>query len=119
MFITWIVRLCSQVRLSSEGKPKFYLACLLCLTIQISKGIFMTLLAVGAAALILADRIQPAWISNQLCWTSVHGQNIHDLLPLPYTEETVKHVVERINMRTRLFRAAAIIGKRLQLCQLY
>jgi uncharacterized protein len=33
-----------------------------------------------------------------LCWTGVHGQNIHDLLPLPYTEETVKHVVERVNI---------------------
>jgi uncharacterized protein (UPF0276 family) len=46
----------------------------------------------------LADRIEPAWISDHLCWTGVHGQNIHDLLPLPYTEETVKHVVERINI---------------------
>ncbi|MGQ0442537.1 MAG: DUF692 domain-containing protein, partial [Methylophilaceae bacterium] len=36
----------------------------------------------------LADRVQPAWISDHLCWTGVHGQNIHDLLPLPYTEET-------------------------------
>ncbi len=46
----------------------------------------------------LADRVQPAWISDHLCWTGVHGQNIHDLLPLPYTEETVKHVVERVKM---------------------
>jgi uncharacterized protein len=44
----------------------------------------------------LADRIQPAWISDHLCWTGVHGQNMHDLLPLPYTQETVAHVVERI-----------------------
>lgn len=46
----------------------------------------------------LADRIEPAWISDHLCWTGVHGQNMHDLLPLPYTEETVKHVVERIKV---------------------
>ncbi|PCI56481.1 MAG: hypothetical protein COB34_06815 [Methylophilaceae bacterium] len=46
----------------------------------------------------LADRIEPAWISDHLCWTGVHGQNIHDLLPLPYTEETVKYVVERVNI---------------------
>ena len=44
----------------------------------------------------LADRIQPAWISDHLCWTGVHGQNMHDLLPLPYTEETTKHVAERV-----------------------
>lgn len=44
----------------------------------------------------LANRIEPAWISDHLCWTGVHGQNMHDLLPLPYTEETVKHVVARV-----------------------
>ena len=46
----------------------------------------------------LANRIQPAWISDHLCWTGVHGQNIHDLLPLPYTEETAKHVAERVGI---------------------
>jgi uncharacterized protein len=46
----------------------------------------------------LADRIQPAWISDHLCWTGVHGQNMHDLLPLPYTEETAKHVAERVKI---------------------
>lgn len=46
----------------------------------------------------LVDRIQPAWISDHLCWTGVHGQNMHDLLPLPYTEETVKHVAERVKI---------------------
>lgn len=46
----------------------------------------------------LADRIQPAWISDHLCWTGVHGQNMHDLLPLPYTEETANHVAERVGI---------------------
>lgn len=46
----------------------------------------------------LADRIQPAWISDHLCWTGVHGQNMHDLLPLPYTEETANHVTERVRI---------------------
>ncbi len=46
----------------------------------------------------LADRIQPKWISDHLCWTGVHGQNLHDLLPLPYTEETAKHVAERVKI---------------------
>ena len=46
----------------------------------------------------LADRIQPAWISDHLCWTGVHGQNIHDLLPLPYTEGTAQHVAERVGI---------------------
>ena len=36
----------------------------------------------------LARRFEPAWISDHLCWTGVGGRNLHDLLPLPYTEET-------------------------------
>lgn len=45
----------------------------------------------------LAERVQPAWISDHLCWTGVNGVNLHDLLPLPYTEEAVQHVVNRVN----------------------
>ena len=44
----------------------------------------------------LAKRIEPKWISDHLCWTGVQGKNTHDLLPLPYTEETVHHVAARI-----------------------
>ena len=44
----------------------------------------------------LAARIEPAWISDHLCWTGVHGQNMHDLLPLPYTIESAKHVINRV-----------------------
>ena len=44
----------------------------------------------------LADRVEPAWISDHLCWTGVHGKNAHDLLPLPYTEETARHVAARV-----------------------
>lgn len=44
----------------------------------------------------LADRIDPAWFSDHLCWTGVDHQNLHDLLPLPYTEETIRHVADRI-----------------------
>lgn len=44
----------------------------------------------------LAERIQPKWISDHLCWTGVQHKNMHDLLPLPYTEEAIHHVAERI-----------------------
>lgn len=44
----------------------------------------------------LAERIEPKWISDHLCWTGVHQRNMHDLLPLSYTEKTIDHVVERI-----------------------
>lgn len=44
----------------------------------------------------LADRLEVAWISDHLCWTGVDGVNLHDLLPLPYTEEALAHVAARI-----------------------
>jgi uncharacterized protein len=46
--------------------------------------------------LTLARRIEPAWISDHLCWTGVGGRNLHDLLPLPHTEEAVLHTARRI-----------------------
>jgi len=44
----------------------------------------------------LAERIEPLWISDHLCWTGVAGRNLHDLMPLPYTEEAVSHVAARV-----------------------
>lgn len=44
----------------------------------------------------LTERVKPAWISDHLCWTGINKLNMHDLLPLPYTEETIQHVVQRI-----------------------
>lgn len=45
----------------------------------------------------LVDRIDPLWVSDHLCWTGVHGKNAHDLLPLPYTRETIDHVANKID----------------------
>jgi uncharacterized protein (UPF0276 family) len=44
----------------------------------------------------LASRIEPHWISDHLCWTGIEGNNVHDLLPLPYTEEALRLVVDRV-----------------------
>ena len=44
----------------------------------------------------LAGRVEPAWVSDHLCWTGIDGRNLHDLLPLPYTEEAIAHVAERV-----------------------
>jgi uncharacterized protein len=44
----------------------------------------------------LARRIEPAWISDHLCWTGVAGKNLHDLMPLPYTDEALKHIAQRV-----------------------
>lgn len=44
----------------------------------------------------LVKRMRPAWISDHLCWTGVAHKNTHDLLPVPYTEEALGHIVQRI-----------------------
>lgn len=44
----------------------------------------------------LAELVEPELISDHLCWTGMHGINMHDLLPLPLTQESVEHVAERV-----------------------
>lgn len=44
----------------------------------------------------LAARTRALWVSDHLCWTGVAGRNTHDLLPLPYTEEALRHVAGRV-----------------------
>ncbi len=46
----------------------------------------------------LAREVGARWISDHLCWTGVLGRNTHDLLPVPFTEETLRHVVERVRV---------------------
>ncbi len=45
----------------------------------------------------LAQRVQPLWVSDHLCWTGIDGFNSHDLLPLPYTEEALEIAARNIN----------------------
>lgn len=44
----------------------------------------------------LAGHVKPAWISDHICWTGVAGHNTHDLLPVPFTEQTLQHMIDRI-----------------------
>jgi uncharacterized protein (UPF0276 family) len=57
----------------------------------------------------LAERFEPAFVSDHLCWTGVHGVNLHDLLPVPYTAEALGHVVERV------CRVQDFLGRRISL----
>ncbi len=45
----------------------------------------------------LADRVEPARVSEHLCWSSVNGRHYNDLLPLPYTTEALDHVCGRVS----------------------
>ena len=55
----------------------------------------------------LVHRVQPGWVSDHLCWTGTQGMNMHDLLPVPYTEGSLRHVTDRIQ------RVQDFLGRRL------
>lgn len=44
----------------------------------------------------LAERVEPAWVSDHLCWTGTDSVNLHDLLPLPYNEAALQHLAPRV-----------------------
>ena len=46
----------------------------------------------------LAKAVDARWISDHLCWTGVAARNTHDLLPIPFTDQTLEHVVKRIHI---------------------
>ena len=85
------------------GKPRYYLAAIAERYPVVMHGVSLSIGSTDPLATDylralkkLANDIQPKWISDHICWTSVHGINSHDLLPLPYTEATIEHVVERV-----------------------
>ena len=87
------------------GKPKYFLHAIRELYPMVMHGVS---LSIGSTDPLdktylkklkqLADEVEPEWFSDHLCWTSVNQVNSHDLLPLPYNEEALKHVVERIRI---------------------
>ncbi|MBV2121447.1 MAG: DUF692 domain-containing protein [Candidatus Thiodiazotropha sp. (ex Ctena orbiculata)] len=45
----------------------------------------------------LEQRIEPMWVSDHLCWVGVHGRILHDLLPLPYTNEALQIIKRNVD----------------------
>ncbi len=100
--IDWF-EILSENYLVAGGKPLYYLDAIREHYPMIMHGVSMS---IGSSDPLnwdylkqlkkLADRVQPAWFSDHLCWTGLDGKNIHDLLPLPYTEEAIEHVAGRV-----------------------
>lgn len=86
------------------GKPLHYLDRIRELYPMVMHGVS---LSIGSSAPLNTDylnalkqlmvRVEPAWVSDHLCWTGVAGTNLHDLMPLPYTEEAIAHVADRVS----------------------
>lgn len=87
------------------GKPRYHLEKVLESYRVIQHGVSMSIGAPGAPdreylrkLKQLVRIVKPAWLSDHFCWTGVPGENMHDLLPLPYTSEMVELVAERARM---------------------
>jgi uncharacterized protein (UPF0276 family) len=100
--LDWL-EILSENYLVPGGKPLYFLDRIRDLYPLVMHGVS---LSIGSAAPLdfdylkqlkaLARRVQPAWVSDHLCWTGVAGLNLHDLMPLPYTAEALRHVSTRI-----------------------
>ena len=93
----------SENFMDTDGRPKHNLARIAERYPVVMHGIAMSIGTVDplnsdylAKLKKLIDWLNPAWISDHLCWTGIAHKNSHDLLPVPYTEEALKHIVTRI-----------------------
>jgi uncharacterized protein (UPF0276 family) len=57
----------------------------------------------------LAARTRAHWVSDHLCWTGVAGRNVHDLLPMPYTEEALRHTAERVRQVSEILERPLVL----------
>jgi uncharacterized protein (UPF0276 family) len=57
----------------------------------------------------LARRVRAHWVSDHLCWTGVLGRNTHDLLPMPYTEETLRHTAARVRQVSEILERPLVL----------
>jgi uncharacterized protein (UPF0276 family) len=57
----------------------------------------------------LIHHVNPPVVSDHLCWTGVDGTKVHDLLPVLYSDESLRHIVDRVkNIQDRLGRFIAL-----------
>jgi len=57
----------------------------------------------------LIERVEPAWVSDHLCWTGVGGARLHDLLPVAFTRESLDHVAARIDFAQHALRRTLLL----------
>lgn len=101
--IDWL-EIISENYMVDGGKPLYYLDAIREYYPMVMHGVSMSLGSTDALNYDylkklkkLINRVEPVWFSDHICWTGVDQKNMHDLLPLPYTEEAVVHLADRIS----------------------
>jgi uncharacterized protein (UPF0276 family) len=100
--VSWLEVL-TENYLVPGGKPLHYLARLREHYPMVMHGVSLSIASQDALntdylheVRVLADQLEARWISDHLCWTGVDGTNLHDLLPVPFTGEALRHIARRI-----------------------
>ena len=113
--IDWL-EVISENHLVPGGKPLWQLDRIRALAPMVMHGVSLSIGGTDAldtgylrSLKALASRVEPAWVSDHLCWTGVRGRNLHDLLPLAQTEAMLRHLVPRIGQ------VQDLLGRRLVL----
>ncbi len=57
----------------------------------------------------LAERVNAVWLGDHVCWTGVAGKNSHDLLPIPYDEAHLRHLVRRVRQAQELLERPLVL----------
>jgi len=111
--VDWL-EIVSDNYLVPGGKPLHFLDTLRSQYPMVMHGVAMSIGSVAGpdAAYLqgikaLMQRVQPLWVSDHLCFTGMGGQHLHDLLPLPYTMEALRTVVQHIQQ------VQDVLGRRL------
>lgn len=101
--VDWL-EIISENYMGVGGRPRRHLLALRAQYPMVMHGVSLSIGSTApldrdylAALKSLASEIEPAWMSDHLCWTGVAGHNMHDLLPLPFTDEALDHVAARVD----------------------
>ena len=113
--VDWL-EILSDNYLVPGGKPLHFLDRIRADYPMVMHGVAMSIGSVDALDLgylrdlrALAERIEPGWISDHLCWTGVDRANLHDLLPVPYTEAMLRHLLPRIDQAQEVLGRALVL----------
>ena len=95
----------SENYLDTDGKPLYYLDRIAERYPMVMHGVSLSIGTTDPIDFdylrqlkILSHRVDARWISDHVCWTGLAHQNSHDLLPVPYNEEMLAHLVERVRI---------------------